>query len=77
MEPNFGVGIKRYLFDNAKSNIQSRITQRLNNQIATYLPVVSINDIQFEISPDTNSLRMVIEYQIPTVGINDLLDITI
>lgn len=77
MEPNFGVGVKRYLFNNSTSNVESAISQRLQNQVATYLPVVQINDIQFEISPDTSTLRMVIQYQIPTAGVNDLLDVTI
>ena len=77
MEPNFGVGLKRYLFNNATSNIESAINQRLSNQIATYLPIVNISNMQFDISPDTNSLRIVIQYQIPTAGINDLLDVTI
>ena len=34
MEPEFGVGIKRYLFQNFSENIQSDIKQRVTRQVA-------------------------------------------
>ena len=77
MEPNFGVGLKRYLFNNFMSKTQSAKSEKINQQVKLYMPVIRITDLQFESSPDTNSIRIIIQYQIPTVGINDLLDLTI
>jgi phage baseplate assembly protein W len=77
MEPLFGVGVKTYLFKNYNEGITGQIEAKLREQVQIYLPVVTINNIQFESSPDTNSLRMILTYQIPDIGINDLLEITI
>ena len=77
MEPNFGVGIRRLLFLNYTENVPGKIQTRLNKQIQLYLPIVTIEDLQFDSSPDTNSIRVVLTYQIPDIGINDLLEITI
>ena len=77
MEPNFGVGLRRLLFSNYTENISGKIQIRLDKQIKLYLPVVEIQDLQFDSSPDTNSIRVVLTYQIPDIGINDLLEITI
>ena len=77
MEPNFGVGLRRLLFSNYTENISGKIQIWLDKQIKLYLPVVEIQDLQFDSSPDTNSIRVVLTYQIPDIGINDLLEITI
>ncbi len=78
MEPEFGVGIKRYLFQNFSENIQSDIKQRVTRQVAIYMPAVRIDSVNFLGSnPDTNSLSMSIIYSIPDIGVKDLLEFTI
>mgnify|MGYP003125818470 CR=1 FL=1 len=77
MEPNFGVGVKRFLFSNYSEGAIGKINNRLRQQLNLYLPIVTIVDLQFESQPDTNSIRIVLTYQIPDIGINDLLEITI
>ena len=77
MESQFGVGIKQFLFQNQTENIAGLIETKTREQVSTYLPIVDIQQIQFKISPEANSLRMILTYQIPDIGINDLLEITI
>jgi len=77
MEPNFGVGVMTYLFSNYTEGVEGQIQSRLGEQIRIYLPIVTITNIGFQTSPDTNSLRIILEYTIPDIGINDLLEITI
>lgn len=77
MEPNFGVGMKRFLFSNYTEGAPGKINARLREQLNLYLPIVTVQDLQFEASPDTNSLRIVLTYQIPDIGVNDLLEFTI
>tara|TARA_R110002020_G_scaffold93344_2_gene225225 strand:- start:5774 stop:6139 length:366 start_codon:yes stop_codon:yes gene_type:complete len=77
MEPQFGVGLSQYLFANYSEGIPSIIEERIRKQASMYLPVVSVDSIDFQSFPDTNSLKIIIKYIIPSIGINDLLEITI
>jgi len=78
MEPDFGVGLKTYLFSNVSEDIQSQISYKIREQVQMYLPIISVNNIQFGLSSiETNTLSMRITYTIPTLGLQDLLEFTI
>lgn len=78
MDPEFGVGIQQYLFSNYSENIGEQIRERINQQVAIYMPAVSVHSINFYASnPDTNSIAFQIAFSIPDVGISDLLEFTI
>ena len=77
MEPQFGVGVSQYLFANYNEGIPSILEEKIKKQAGMYIPSVSIDSINFQLSPDTNSLKIIIKYIIPSIGINDLLEITI
>tara|TARA_R100001591_G_C4237249_1_gene153530 strand:- start:124 stop:492 length:369 start_codon:yes stop_codon:yes gene_type:complete len=78
MEPEFGVGIKTFLFASFTENIQSDLNDRIHTQVSTYMPAISIDDITFtELDRDTNSMAFKIFYRIPNVGVKDLLEFTI
>jgi len=78
MEPEFGVGIQRYLFSNFSEDINSQISERINAQVKAYMPSVNINRIDFNDSdPDSNRLSLSIEYYVPDIGLSDLLQFTI
>ena len=77
MEPNFGVGLSRYLFENFGQNTMSQISSRIREQAGIYLPAVEIRNITFGTTdPDSNYLGIAIEYSIPSIGIADLLELT-
>ena len=48
MDPDFGVGIRRYLFEQAGPNVRGDIEARIQSQMGQYLPFVNIEDIDFE-----------------------------
>ena len=78
MEPEFGVGIKQYLFENYESDVYARIDNRIREQVSTYLPVVSIRSINFGTGGIAeNKLGLRIEYVIPDIASRDLLEFTI
>ena len=78
MIPNFGVGIKSYLFENFSETTYTEIENNIKEQVATYLPVVTIKALSFDnSSPDANTLQVSLEYFIPALGIKDLLEFTI
>ena len=78
MEPEFGVGIRQFLFENFQSDVYARIDQRIREQVRTYLPVVSITSIEFGTNNmEDNVLAIRLEYRIPDIAVSDLLEFTI
>ena len=78
MEPEYGVGIKQFLFENFQSDVYERIDNKIREQVARYMPAVQIRKLQFAGSdPDTNTLGLYLEYSIPQIATSDLLEITI
>ncbi len=78
MEPEFGVGLKKYLFENFNESVFSKIERDILNQTRIYIPVIQIKEISFGASdPDSNKLGIRIEYAIPNLNIRDLLEFTI
>lgn len=78
MEPDFGVGLKRYLFENFSETVYAEIDARIRKQVAIYMPMLVIQEIEFMSSDqDNNYLAVSIAYQIPGIGVKDLLEFTI
>jgi phage baseplate assembly protein W len=78
MEPNYGVGLKRYLFENFSSTTASRINNNIREQVRIYMPAVKIAKITVDTSAqDANTLAVVIKYSVAGITTNDLLEITI
>ena len=78
MDPNFGVGINAYLFENFNNSIYTDIRNIILEQVSVYLPVITIDSITFDgNNEDQNLLGISISYSIPSIGIKDLLEFTI
>jgi phage baseplate assembly protein W len=83
MLPNFGVGIKRTLFENKSSNYNSLIQSKIKSQVSTYLPFVNINKITVSdlVENNTNffenAVQVSIYYTVPNANISDILNINI
>lgn len=85
MIPGFGVGIKTYLFENATQTTFNQISDKIEDQVARYLPYISIDSIDFlserndfnmaEIDPSSlsNYVNIQIKYRIPSIFISDEL----
>ena len=85
MIPDFGVGIKTYLFENATQATFNTIRQKINDQVRRYLPYISIDEIRFlserndfiktsiDPSSTSNYVQIQIKYKIPSVFISDEL----
>lgn len=78
MVPDFGVGIKSYLFENFSETTFTDIENNIKEQTAKYLPIVSITRLNFDNSvQDASTLQISLEYFIPALGLKDLLEFTI
>lgn len=78
MEPDFGVGIRTFLFENFTESTFAKIERKIIKQTGIYLPAVAINEIFFDPGQqESNTLSVRIRYSIPNLNIRDLLEFTI
>ena len=74
MDPNFGVGIKRYLFEQNNSDTHSRIRAKIRRQVIEYMPFIELEEIIFKTETNnpmikSNGLLITIKFFISPVGI--------
>ena len=78
MDPNFGVGIRNYLFLQVSEGIVGRLRTEIKRQVKRYMPFLQILDVQIN-SPDgtqftdDNMLGINIKYKfLPTDDLDTL-----
>tara|TARA_R100000664_G_C2727737_1_gene119190 strand:+ start:391 stop:759 length:369 start_codon:yes stop_codon:yes gene_type:complete len=75
MDPSFGVGVRRLLFENENSDV-ANISSRIVSQAKKYVSWVAIENI--DIDNSDNLLVIKIHYYIPAIGSSrDLLTISV
>lgn len=57
MMPDFGVGLRRYLFENDTNFISAEIEDRIFEQFSSYMNFVEIVEIRFATSDDSPSIK--------------------
>jgi phage baseplate assembly protein W len=81
MEPEFGVGLKKYLFENAGVELDAAIRQKILEQVNKYLPYIEILSIDFNDSSagptdiDRNILSVGIRYFVKPLDLEDVLEV--
>ena len=89
MLPEFGVGIRHYLFENATDEAFLTLRSRIIEQARIYLPYITINSVNFrqeteegrgsfiEPSSMTNYLHVVIDYSVYSDLVSETLIINL
>jgi hypothetical protein len=78
MDPLFGAGIKTFLFESFNAGVGPQLEGIIRKQVSTYMPSVQIEKIDFHtMDPDANTLGFAIVYNVPQIGVKDLLEFTI
>ena len=78
MDPNFGVGLVKYLFEQNSEMLRSEIRGKINQQVNIYMPFLKINEVSFfDDDLASNTLNMRINYTISSFNLQDFLDITL
>jgi len=83
MDTEFGVGLRKFLFEPNDVTTYSDIQARIKQQVRKYLPFISIKDIEF-LAPsenqftdpsnlDGNAVIIKLTYKITPLGITDIL----
>tara|TARA_R100000808_G_C2152813_1_gene162537 strand:+ start:4293 stop:4676 length:384 start_codon:yes stop_codon:yes gene_type:complete len=77
MDPNFGVGLKRFLFEPQESSTYGNIISRINSQVSFYMPFIEIEQVDIAESNDfANMINVSILYKILPLDSIDELEIT-
>ena len=82
MDINFGVGIRKYIFEPNKPSTYSEIRSRIAKQVGDYLPYIKIEKIDFlvpEGNPDLfpNTIMVNIHFSMPGLSSISVLQIDV
>ena len=82
MDPSFGVGLRRYLFENNGENTYEAIVNDIGRQVQKYLPYIRIDDIKFQIPEDNpdifpHNLAVSIFFTIVPLQTNSMVEIQV
>ena len=80
MMPNFGVGLRRFLFEPLDRQQFARVERRIMEQVSIYMPFLTIVDVQFlteDEAPNisSNTLSVSVKYSIPSVNTIDEINL--
>jgi len=81
MIPEFGVGLRRFLFEGITSGVKEKIATAIQEQVDEYMPFVELQQIQFLTNENNNKigfneLRISIEYGVSSINLSDTLEFT-
>ena len=77
-DSDYGVGLRRFMFEPNLPSIRSSIAGAISSQISEYLPYLNVEDIQVNASAkeiDSNSLKIKIIYSIPNNAAQQIFEL--
>jgi len=83
MDPEFGVGMRNFIFQQNTQFTYEQIRDRIINQVQIYMDYISIDDIIFnegipeKAQFETNSLSISIKFTITPLNLKDILSLPI
>ena len=80
MDPEFGVGLRNFLFEQNVKQVHGDIASRIKRQVKKYLPSVQINSVDFFTSENTreipdNYLNVRVSFHIKPLDLDTRLDL--
>lgn len=75
MDPDFGVGIRKFLFENNVDSLRDIIKQKITSQIAKYMPFIQLTNLNVE--NDANFMLVTVTYFIIPLNRTNSLTIEI
>ena len=71
MAPDFGVGMRRYLFEQNIAGFGSELKAKTAEQVTKYIPYIRLDGLQVIDSKDNNAINLKISYSIPSAQLSD------
>jgi len=77
MDINFGVGIKRFLFENLADDVIEDLRERTFDQVRKYIPFIKITEFKTNYDESNYLWNIRISYVIDPLGVGDELSIDV
>lgn len=78
MDMDFGVGLRRFLFEPIEAGTRALIARAIEDQVEKYLSYITISEVSFATSETEGStishlLSVQVKFSVPTLGMEDNL----
>ncbi len=82
MDPEFGVGMRNFLFEQNDISTYTKIKSKINRQVKKYLPFVDIEEVNFEsqdtdLSIQSNRVNVTIRFYIRPLNASEELNLNL
>jgi phage baseplate assembly protein W len=74
MDPLFGVGVRKYLFELRELGVESRLEGRIYSQSKKYLSYITIRQVRFINSSNDNKLGVQVSYFINPLNVQEFFN---
>jgi hypothetical protein len=71
MFPDFGVGMRRYLFEQNIPGFDTELKAKVAEQVTKYIPYIQLTGLSVVDSKDNNTINLKISYSVPSAGLGD------
>jgi phage baseplate assembly protein W len=75
MDPEFGVGIRNYLFGSPGDNTSEEVQTAIAEQVSRYMSFVELVEINISLVEDSQIMHVALGYRVPSIGVADRLSI--
>ena len=76
-DANYGVGVRRYLFENLTEGLVNNLEDEITDQVKLYLPYIKIIDMNIIPEPEDNKLAVSLKYEIIDEAVQDAITLVI
>ena len=79
MDPDFGVGLRNYLFDQGSSTTLARLESAILDQVDTYMPFVQIVNLEVSMTEPENEnlMQILLVFSIAGISTDEILSLSI
>ena len=71
--PNYGIGVRRYLFENITQGLLNNLKDVILDQIARYMPYIRVEESAVNDFPEENKISISLRYTILETAEKDVL----
>jgi len=71
-DPEYGVGVKKYLFEQRTDAMLNNISREITDAIESYLLYLELGQVMV-VPVGENAIQIAVEYAIPSMNVNDIL----
>ena len=78
MDVEYGVGLKRFIFEQNIEETYAKIKNKINEQITKYMNFVSVLDIQiFAAEQNENVVYVIVTFSVPSLNVTEELNLSL